>query len=413
MKKHLSDYPKLVKEFHPTKNDDLKPENLTYGSNKKVWWKCSNNNEHEWEAITYNRCKGTGCPFCYVKKKRNIRKASKTYNLLITNPLVAKEWHPTKNENLKPEHFTHGSEKKVWFSCTKSKSHNYQARIADKTKGKWECPFWSAKQIGNDNNLEFKFPEIAREWHPKRNKDVTPDKIAPHSNKFFWWVCDKGHEYRMQSSERTLYSQGCNKCSRFGGSAQETRIYCELKTLFPNAKFRHKIEGKEIDIFIPSINIGIEYDGEFYHRNKVDADIAKNSLMENQGVRVLRVREYPLDKISNFDIVSTKRGMTKNDLDKLLKSILHVAPSTDKIVTSYLKEKEFVNQKQFLVYMSYFPSPFPEKSLAQTYPEVSKQWDYEKNHPLTPYNFTHGSKHKVFWICKNRHSHETTINHKT
>ena len=48
MKKYLSSYPHLVKEWHPTKNGDLNPEELTHGSNKKVWWQCLRNKEHEW-----------------------------------------------------------------------------------------------------------------------------------------------------------------------------------------------------------------------------------------------------------------------------------------------------------------------------------------------------------------------------
>ena len=42
----LSDIPNLLKEFHLTKNGDLKPINLSYGSSKKVWWKCDKADDH-------------------------------------------------------------------------------------------------------------------------------------------------------------------------------------------------------------------------------------------------------------------------------------------------------------------------------------------------------------------------------
>jgi hypothetical protein len=70
MKKFLSSYPELVKEWHPTKNGDLTPNNFTHGSHKKVWWKC--NKGHEWNSIIYNRTKKTkprGCPYCSGRKK--------------------------------------------------------------------------------------------------------------------------------------------------------------------------------------------------------------------------------------------------------------------------------------------------------------------------------------------------------
>ena len=46
--------PELVSEWHPTKNGELLPENVSYGSGKKVWWKCKKCN-HEWEAFVYSR----------------------------------------------------------------------------------------------------------------------------------------------------------------------------------------------------------------------------------------------------------------------------------------------------------------------------------------------------------------------
>lgn len=49
-KKSLATYRKLVKEWHPTKNGDLKPSDFTAGSGQKVWWKCPKGDDHEWEA---------------------------------------------------------------------------------------------------------------------------------------------------------------------------------------------------------------------------------------------------------------------------------------------------------------------------------------------------------------------------
>jgi len=59
-------------------------------------------------------------------------KLSKDYNLKAFYPDVAKEWHPTKNGDLKPEHFTRGSKKKVWWIC--DKGHSYQRMITTRTR---------------------------------------------------------------------------------------------------------------------------------------------------------------------------------------------------------------------------------------------------------------------------------------
>jgi len=69
VKKYLSEYPKLASEWHPTKNQDLKPENVTYKSGKKVWWQCPRSDDHEWQAVIASRSNGVGCPFCAGRKK--------------------------------------------------------------------------------------------------------------------------------------------------------------------------------------------------------------------------------------------------------------------------------------------------------------------------------------------------------
>ena len=56
--------PKVAGEWYQALNAALRPEDVTLGSNKKVWWKCSDG--HVWQAAIYSRTrkKGSGCPVC-------------------------------------------------------------------------------------------------------------------------------------------------------------------------------------------------------------------------------------------------------------------------------------------------------------------------------------------------------------
>lgn len=54
-------HPELVSEWSE-RNFPLTPDNITYGSNKRVWWKGSCG--HEWQASVKARSKGEGCPIC-------------------------------------------------------------------------------------------------------------------------------------------------------------------------------------------------------------------------------------------------------------------------------------------------------------------------------------------------------------
>tara|TARA_B100002003_G_C13687805_1_gene346897 strand:- start:95 stop:469 length:375 start_codon:yes stop_codon:yes gene_type:complete len=60
--------PELIEEWHPTRNGDLTPDQVTPGSNRKVWWRCSRG--HEWKAVVNDRTRGTGCPFCNRERRQ-------------------------------------------------------------------------------------------------------------------------------------------------------------------------------------------------------------------------------------------------------------------------------------------------------------------------------------------------------
>ena len=71
--------PKVALEWHPTKNGDLTPFDVTLCSNKSVWWKCLDNPKHEW-FVSINGRNNNGCPYCSGFYP------SENYNLLVDNP---------------------------------------------------------------------------------------------------------------------------------------------------------------------------------------------------------------------------------------------------------------------------------------------------------------------------------------
>jgi DNA-directed RNA polymerase subunit RPC12/RpoP len=58
-----SQAPLLAQAWHPTRNGDLTPDQVRYGSKRRVWWLCPSCN-HEWEADVKQRVHGKGCPGC-------------------------------------------------------------------------------------------------------------------------------------------------------------------------------------------------------------------------------------------------------------------------------------------------------------------------------------------------------------
>ena len=77
-------HPEIAKEFHLVKNGNLNVFNISFGCNKRVWWKCTLDASHEWEASVANRtCHDSNCPHC--KDSKGERKISNCLNYKNVN----------------------------------------------------------------------------------------------------------------------------------------------------------------------------------------------------------------------------------------------------------------------------------------------------------------------------------------
>jgi len=196
--------PVLASEWHPIKNGDLTPFDVTCGSGKLVWWQCDKNTKHEWEAYIYNRNDGDGCPYC------SGHRPSEDYNLLVINPILCKEWHPTKNDK-NPNEYCPSSHEFVWWKC--DQGHEWYAVISSRSGVKGNnCPYCAGQLPTDDNNLLVDNPYLCEEWYYEKN-DKKPEEYCPNSNQEVWWKCKKGHEWEAIISNRNSKESGCPYCA--------------------------------------------------------------------------------------------------------------------------------------------------------------------------------------------------------
>ena len=188
--------PELAAQWHPTKNGDLKPTQITANTDRKVWWLLPYNDpntgkhfDFEWEATVNNRNKGDGCPYLTGKI------ILEGFNDFATiNPELAAQWHPTKNGHVKLTQVTISTGKKVWwllpYDDPKTGKHfdfEWKATIASRNAG-IGCPYLSGKSVWTDfNDLATVNPELAAQWHPTKNGSLKPTQVTANSNKQVWW----------------------------------------------------------------------------------------------------------------------------------------------------------------------------------------------------------------------------------
>lgn len=108
-------------------------------------------------------------------------------------------------------------------------------------------------------------------------------------------ICKEHGPFKQQASAH-LSGQGCPKCA-VKISKGENELYEYVKLFAPDAVQgdRSQLDGKEIDIFIPSLKVGIEFNGLIWHSTKFGKTRTyhqdKTDLAASKGIRLIHIWE--------------------------------------------------------------------------------------------------------------------------
>lgn len=334
----LKSHPEIAAEWHPTKNNSLKPNDIIAGSAKLIWWECKEDANHIWESKCYSRTTlNSGCPYCTNKKVDQSNCLSKTDPQLITM------WHPSKNIGLTPNDVTRKSGKLVWWICPAANDHEWKANIANMTLASEKnsefrgCPFCKGLKITLSNCLATVNAELANEWHPTRNNLLTPFDVYHGSHEKVWWKCPvaEDHEWKAQLKSRA-YGNNCPMC-----------------------------------------------------RGSI---IVNSNCLATKSPELIKqwhpIKNFPLTPYT-IHFGSTKKITWQCSLDE--NHIWKVA-ACNRVNGSGCP---FCTNSKVA----------ESNCLANNYPSLVKEWDYTKNKDLSPFNVVAGSKKKVWWICQKDTTH--------
>ncbi len=308
----------ILEEWDTEKNYPLKPSDVAYGTRLVVWWllpyddpKTGKHFDFEWqESINTRTSQNLGCP--YLSNYR----VWKGYNDLETCFYqIAAEWNYEKNYPLKPSDVVFGTPRKVWWKLNyhderqnKDFVFEWEASVVSRTSGDIGCPFLSGHQVfPGFNDLESQYSDIAADWNFSRNGKLVPSQISCFSNKKVWWKCKIcGHEWQAKVNNRT-HGNGCSECSKyFSSSFPETAVYFYVQKYFSDTIWIYRDLGYELDVYIPSLRLAVEYDGKFWHKNKQEKDKEKNKKCVDDNITLWRIRELiPSLNDTSHDILIT------------------------------------------------------------------------------------------------------------
>lgn len=260
--------PSLAKEWHPTQNEHLTPQDVVVGSNKKVWWQCERG--HEWQTSVSHRSNGRRCPKCFGESKTSfpeqaiffyLRRVTTAYNRYLVDSKTeidiylpdykigieydgayfhkgeaAEQREKRKQEKLDKLGITlirvRELEGKTSEYTIYSKPGADDAELTKTVKNLFalvtrliQIAFDADVDIARDrnkiyeqyiqsekeNSLAVVNPELTLEWHTEKNGVLLPEFVSVHSNIKVWWKCKEGHEWQASVNTRNK-GHGCKIC---------------------------------------------------------------------------------------------------------------------------------------------------------------------------------------------------------
>lgn len=325
-------------------------------------------------------------------------------NLLALFPEIAKEWHPVLNK-FAPRDCSPFSGRKVWWVC--SHGHEYESKVGNRTIKGSGCPYCAGHKVCRENSLSSLFPNVASQWDTDKNL-IRPDEVTSGSDKKVWWKCENGHSWKTAVYLRTQLNRptGCPFCKR-QYSAFEIRVLSEMTVVFGNVEWGYRLKGRECDVFLRDIKVGVEVDGSFWHKGKEERDKRKNNFFAKYGITIIRLREEPLPLLGDMDVGYNYREDQLCVVKRLVDTISRISGRQ----TTYGCQSDFINTAYYTGLLS--KVSLQKKSLANEFPSIAARWHPSKNGLLTPDRMAYGSERKVWWVCEKGHEWMATPNRLT
>lgn len=259
------------------------------------------------------------------------------------------------------------------------------------------CPVCKGNHaVAGKTDIQTTRPDLMKEWNWSKNNAINlePDKLKENSNRKAWWICKHGHEWEAVISSRSG-GVGCPICAKEKHSSDpEMKLYFYVKKYFHDALSCYQDTNNklsELDVYIPSIKIGIEYDGERWHLDTL-RDQKKDKICHKLGVKLIRIREPKCERYKNDNCTFIYlNDLSEETLEYVIKDVL---------VELGINEPKVCFENDANEIEKLIASKNQNNSLAKKYPDVATEWHPIKNGRLLPENISFRSGRKVWWKCR-------------
>lgn len=222
------------------------------------------------------------------------------------------------------------------------------------------------------------------------------------------WINNQRQEYRNKrlSQERIKKLEGLDidwTPEPYNVSLREKIIYYYVHQTFNDAISSYKpigFKGKELDIFVPSLNLAIEYDGEYWHQD-VKKDVKKNKLCLDNGIKLIRVREPRCPKLEDTSIDFHLKDLSNESLEIAIVEILRKI--NEKYGLSY--DVDIDLNKDYFEIVKLYINDKPSKEWEEMY-ELAKEYFEDNGDLLVPRGYMSEGKNLGDWVYIQRQAYK-------
>lgn len=263
-------------------------------------------------------------------------------------------------------------------------------------------PGESLQDMRPDVAAEFICLDSERDYYKQHGEAyLKPKDIKCGTNQYAWFKCsnkDCGYIWKARIDSRNKRGHGCPYCSKQHISFPEKYMYYCLKQIDPNLQENYKIlnsQSLEFDMYDPASRLAIEFNGAYH--NKDGTDDKKLQLAINNNINLIRVWQYRGGK--KLDLTDKNNYIIPDN------SSINNVPYLDIIINDiceqYGADYQKINRKSASnqAFLRTNKTPSAGESLLDQYPDICRDWDYNKNGVIRPELLKPASSIKVWWTC--------------
>lgn len=123
-------------------------------------------------------------------------------------------------------------------------------------------------------------------------------------------TCKLHGNFNIVARDHTNSKRGCPSCGR-NGSKREDLLFSWLRSVHSGTILQNKrfswLDNKELDIYIPDLNLAVEVNGMYWHSTKLKPDdyhLNKYNKCKEQGINLVHIFEFE-------DLESWKENLSK------------------------------------------------------------------------------------------------------